>query len=324
VRFVVYGAGAIGGAMGGRLAEAGHDVTLVARGPHLDVLQRDGLTLESPDRVVRLDLPAVGHPSELTFEGGDVVVFAMKTQHTVAAANELSKVAPADIAVVSAQNGVQNERMLLRRFRNVYGLCVMMPATHLQPGVVQAYSSPITGLLDIGRWMQPLDDTARAVADALGGATFASEPRDAIARWKYGKLLLNLGNSVEALCGHVEGIGPLMRRAREEAALVLQAAGIDFVDRDEDRERRGDLMQIGEIEGRSRGGGSSWQSLQRGTGNIEADYLNGEIVMLGRLHGMPTPVNEVLQRRANEAAASGAVPGTVDPAELTAEIDALG
>jgi 2-dehydropantoate 2-reductase len=115
-----------------------------------------------------------------------------------------------------------------------------------------------------------------------------------------------------------------MRRAREEAALVLQAAGIDFVDRDEDRERRGDLMQIGEIEGRSRGGGSSWQSLQRGTGNIEADYLNGEIVMLGRLHGMPTPVNEVLQRRANEAAASGAVPGTVDPAELTAEIDALG
>ena len=51
-------------------------------------------------------------------------------------------------------------------------------------------------------------------------------------------------------------------------------------------------------------GGSSWQSLVRGTGSIEADHLNGEIVLLGRLHGVPTPVNAVLQRRARQAAAT--------------------
>ena len=154
----------------------------------------------------------------------------MKTQHTVAAANELSKVAPPDVAIVSAQNGVQNERMLLRRFANVYGMCVMCPASHLEPGVVQAYSSPITGLLDIGRWPGPIDDTTIAISDALRASTFESVARDDIARWKYGKLLMNLGNAVEALCGHVEGIGPIMRLARDEGAAVL--------DRGRDRLRR--------------------------------------------------------------------------------------
>ena len=80
-------------------------------------------------------------------------------------------------------------------------------------------------------------------------------------------------------------------------------------------------MTMGEIEGRPRGGGSSWQSLARGTGNIEVDYLNGEMVMLGRLHGVATPVNELLQRRANEAAEARTPPGSIDPAGLLAALD---
>ena len=50
-----------------------------------------------------------------------------------------------------------------------------------------------------------------------------------------------------------------------------------------------------EIEGARARGGSTWQSLARGTGTIETDYLNGEIALLGRLHGVPTPVNAALQ-----------------------------
>jgi 2-dehydropantoate 2-reductase len=60
--------------------------------------------------------------------------------------------------------------------------------------------------------------------------------------------------------------------------------------------------------------------LRRGTGNIETDYLNGEIVLLGRLNGVPTPVNELLQRRARQAALDRIAPGTVDPAELLVEV----
>ena len=60
------------------------------------------------------------------------------------------------------------------------------------------------------------------------------------------------------------------------------------------------------IEGVRREGGSSWQSLARGPGSIEADYLNGEIVLLGRLHGVPTPANELFQRLAGQVGGRGA------------------
>jgi 2-dehydropantoate 2-reductase len=320
MRVVVYGAGAIGGVIGGRLFEHGHDVVLIARGPHYDALRAEGLRLESPTGTVTLDVPVVDHPGELALRADDVVVLAMKTQHTADAARELADVAPPDMAVVSAQNGVESERVLLRHFARVYGICVMCPAAHLEPGVVQAYSSPVSGLLDVGLWLGGIDDTAHDLAAMLRTSTFASEPRTDIARWKYGKLLMNLGNSIEALCGRAERGGELMRLARKEAIAVLGTAGIPYVGRDEDRARRGDLMTMGEINGRPRDGGSSWQSLQRATGNIETDHLNGEIVLLGRLHDLPTPVNALLQRRAARAARERTPPGSVSADELLAEL----
>jgi 2-dehydropantoate 2-reductase len=71
-----------------------------------------------------------------------------------------------------------------------------------------------------------------------------------------------------------------------------------------------------EIDGTPRGGGSSWQSLNRGTGTIEADYLNGEIALLGRLHGVPTPLNDLLQRLANGFARERRAPGSLPFDEL--------
>jgi 2-dehydropantoate 2-reductase len=97
---------------------------------------------------------------------------------------------------------------------------------------------------------------------------------------------------------------------------VLTAAGIDAVGPEEDAARRGDLFQWGGDAARSRPGSSSWQSLARGTGSIEADYLNGEIVLLGRLHDVPTPVNHLLQRLATTAAREGRRPGAMPVAEL--------
>jgi 2-dehydropantoate 2-reductase len=87
-----------------------------------------------------------------------------------------------------------------------------------------------------------------------------------------------------------------------------------------DRERRGDLLQPQPINGQPRSGGSSWQSLARGTGSIEADYLNGEIVLLGRLHGVPTPVNELARQLANKAAREGTPPGTYTPDQVLAMV----
>ncbi len=135
-------------------------------------------------------------------------------------------------------------------------------------------------------------------------------------RWKYGKLLNNLGNAVDALCG------PTPRPRRAPSARVGRRRGRAGRGRhrrgqpEEDAARRGDGFQWGGDAARSRPGASSWQSLARGTGSIEADYLNGEIVLLGRLHGVPTPVNLLLQQLVAGAAREGRRPGTLSLDEV--------
>jgi 2-dehydropantoate 2-reductase len=318
MRFVVYGAGAIGGVVGARLAQRGHDVVLIARGAHYAAIRDHGLRIQSPDDDHRLTIPAVLHPGSVAWADADVVLVAVKSQDTLDAARTLAQTAPPSTPVVSLQNGVANERTLLRQFANVYGVCVMLPATHLEPGVVQAFSSPVTGLLDVGRYPTGTDATADAIAQAFNVSTFESIVRPDIMRWKYTKLLMNLGNAVEAVCAPSDARDELAGRIYAEGVACLEAAEIAYASSDEDRERRGDRMRMRPIRDERRGGGSSWQSLARGTGAIETDYLNGEIVLLGRLHGVPAPANELIRQYANRAAHDRARPGAVDAAILLA------
>jgi 2-dehydropantoate 2-reductase len=80
MRYIVIGAGAIGGTIGGRLSAGGHEVVLVARGAHLDALRTRGLSLATPDGTSTLDIPAVGGPGELGLREDDVLLLATKTQ----------------------------------------------------------------------------------------------------------------------------------------------------------------------------------------------------------------------------------------------------
>lgn len=316
-RYVIYGAGAVGGVIGAGLALGGHDVALIARGDHLRALQERGLDFVSPQGRELLALRAVEHPAELELTADDVVLLAMKTQHTEAALVELVAAAPSDIAVVCAQNGVENERLALRRFPNVYGMCVFLPGSHLEPGVVVGNGAPVFGVLDLGRYPSGVDDLAVEMAAALTDGNFRAEARPAIMRDKYAKLRVNTGNALDAACGRESRESELRSRAAAEALAVCRAAGIDVATKDEVAARR-EGFSVVEIEGHARSGSSSWQSLARGAGSIEADFLNGEIVMLGRLHGVPTPVNEMLQRLANRMAAEGAAPGSMSLAEVEA------
>ena len=316
MRFVIYGAGAVGGVVGGRLHQHGHDVLLIARGEHFERIRDDGLILESADAKVTIQIPVVAHPSEADLASDDVVLLGMKSQDTPDALVQLALNAPSEIPVVSLQNGVENERAASRMFDNVYGICVMCPTTHLEPGVVQANSSPVTGLLDIGRYPSGIDNAAEQVASALQASTFVSVPRPDIMRWKYAKLLMNLGNAVQALCEWDDEAKELAASARAEGEECLRAAGIEFTSREEDLERRGDLLGGPPIAGRRRAGGSTWQSLARGTGSLEVDYLNGEIALLGRLHSFPTPVNTGLQEAAHDALVAAAGPSSMSAKEL--------
>ena len=132
MRFVVVGAGAIGGAGGGRLFERGYEVTLVARGEHAKALQ-SGLVLDAPDGTATLPVPVVGDLAHVTWEGdadGDpVVLLAVKGQDTDHALTQLALVALPTVPVVCMQNGVENERLALRFFDRVYGAVVMAPTS---------------------------------------------------------------------------------------------------------------------------------------------------------------------------------------------------
>lgn len=319
MRFVIYGAGAIGGVVGARLHQSGHDVALIARGAHLEAIRRAGLTLETPVERSALELPAAEDPAELGLGGEDVVLLATKSQDTAGALDALRRTGVVDLPIVCLQNGVENERLALRSFGTVYGAVVMLPAAHLEPGVVQAYGSKLTGIVDLGRFPGGLDRRGEEVAGALAASRLSSRTQPDIMRFKYAKLIMNLGNAVSALCGPGEASQELTETARNEGRRALTAAEIDFeVPEVADIEGRWERIGAGLIDGRERAGSSSWQSLARGTGAIETDYLNGEIALLGRLHGVDTPVNVALCRIAARQANSGARPGEIDPAEILA------
>ena len=102
---------------------------------------------------------------------------------------------------------------------------------------------------------------------------------------------------------------------------VLSAAGLEAATAEEDRGRRADLLQLRTISGQTRPGGSSWQSLRRAIGDIETDYLNGEIVLLGRIHGVATPASALLQRLARELAVTRDAPGATPAAAILERLE---
>jgi 2-dehydropantoate 2-reductase len=199
----------------------------------------------------------------------------------------------------------------------------MCPATHLEPGVVAVHSAGVPALFDVGRFPAGVDDVAGALAATLAAAGFDTRAVPDVMRWKHTKLLLNLGNAAEALTGGNAREGRLAALAREEGAACLEAAGIPFASAAEDRARRGDkLADLRPAGGQRHLGSSTWQSLARRSGSTEADWLNGEIVLIGRLSGFPTPVNALLQRLAAESAAAGRPPGSLSEEEVLDRLQA--
>ena len=95
--------------------------------------------------------PCVGDPAGIDWRADDAILLTMKTQDTAPALERLRAAGVAGQPIFCVQNGVANERMALRRFPNVHGVTVMMPASFLTPGEVAVFSTPRHGIFDIGR-----------------------------------------------------------------------------------------------------------------------------------------------------------------------------
>jgi 2-dehydropantoate 2-reductase len=211
--------------------------------------------------------------------------------------------------------------MAARRFARVYGMVVWMPGTYLEPGVVLNHATPVGGILDAGCYPNGVDPLITQVTADISQSGFSAKPEPDIMRWKYTKLLANIRNALQAACGLEVKAREFVRALRAETQACYEAAGIAFAPEDELQERVRTQIKLVDIAGHPRTGGSSWQSLKRGLPTIEADFLNGEIVLLGRQHGVPTPYNRVLQTVASHMASSGQQPGSYTIEELQKMVD---
>jgi 2-dehydropantoate 2-reductase len=320
--------------VGGVLARADVPVVLVARGRNAEALQSDGLTLHTPDGTFRVPVTAAARPQDVHLTDDDVLVFTTKTQQLAAALQEwvdqpvytrdgAAATAGARLPVLTALNGVTSEEMALRYFRRVYGVCVWCPATHVRPGEVIVRSWPVVGQFHVSRWPAALGTAADAeflssLRDTWTAAGANVRLPEDVAPWKYNKLLSNLNNVIRALAEPGADVSSVSAAALDEAKDVFATAGRDYVSFDTSTAARADGPTPRSVPGFADApGDSTSQSLTRQTGNVETDFLNGEIVRMAHHHGVDAPINAALTRAARAAARDGSGTGRYSAAELT-------
>jgi len=310
MRVIIYGVGAVGGVTAAALFRSGTEVIGIARGAMLQAVSEKGLRLRTPDLDEVVQVPVVGHPSGIDWRADDVILLCVKGQDSVAALEDLRRAGVTDQPIFCAQNGIENERKALRRFPNVHGVTVMMPALYLNPGEVAVFTTPNLGIFDLGRYPNGHDADDARLAEILEKAGIGAFVLDDVMASKAGKLLLNLGNVLKAALGPKAETGAIGPAVRAEAEAAYRAAGIPWVEVDDSDPRRARMMVPQDVPGVARMGGSTNQSLLRGAERVEIDYLNGEIALLGRLHNVPVPLNAALTRLGDQLAQDGAKPGS--------------
>ncbi|MBI2850285.1 MAG: 2-dehydropantoate 2-reductase [Chloroflexi bacterium] len=317
MRFIIYGAGGIGGVIGGHLARTGHEVVLIGRPGHVNAIKKNGLRFVTPSGTHILRIPAVTEPKDIKFTSDDVVLLTMKGQNTEEALQALKKVTET-VPIFCFQNGVRNEEIAAKYFPRVYGVMVRVGAEYLKDGEVIARRDP-PGWFVIGRYPKGIDKLAESVTAELRMASFIVKTSEDVMPYKWGKLMSNLSNAIDAITGaHGERANQVSQAAQKELTEALAQAGIHWVSQDDVMKEMPETTTPlrGSID--TGGGSSTWQSLTREQGSVETEFLNGEVVRLAKKLGRQAPVNETLLRVSQEMAAKHQKPGAYSPAQLMA------
>ncbi|HEY41729.1 MAG TPA: 2-dehydropantoate 2-reductase [Dehalococcoidia bacterium] len=315
MRVIIYGAGAIGGVVGGHLALTGTEAVLIGRPGHVNAVNQHGLRFITPTGTHDLRIPAVTAPDQIEFTPDDVVLLCVKGQNTDEALRDLHA-AIADVPVFCFQNGVRNEEIAASYFPRVYGTMVRVGGVYINDGEVTARRDP-PGWLIMGCYPTGTDNLVETVAERLRAAGFFVLVTPDVMPYKWGKLMGNLANSIVAITSTRDGdFDRIFRATQEEAQELLAQAGIRWVSNQQLAEEWPDSAvrprSVLQVDAQS----STWQSLSRRQGTVETDFLNGEIVRLAERLGTRAPINEALLRIMQEMAANREPPGKYTPTEL--------
>ena len=315
MRIIIYGAGAVGGVLGGLLALSGTPVVMVGRPQNVAAIRENGLKLITAAGTSIVQLAAVTSPDQIEFSPADVVFLCVKGQDTDSAMRDLFALVK-DVPVFCFQNGVRNEEIVSKYYPRVYGVMVKAGAVFIRDGEVESRGNP-PGRFVLGRYPDGTDALVAAVAARLRNAGYEVEATPEIMPSKWGKLLENLANAVGAV---TNAVGPEANRialaAQDEGKEILARAGIRWVPAKEAASRPPTNITPPHDDSFGRPLGATWQSLVRNQGTVETEFLNGEIVRLAVERGIPAPVNEALLRITLEMAANHEKPGKYTPAEL--------
>jgi thiosulfate/3-mercaptopyruvate sulfurtransferase len=332
-RYIIVGAGGVGVSIAAELQRAGSDVVLVARGAQLEFLQAGKMRYVRPDGARYLDLAAVGDPAEVDLTSDDVLVLATKTQDAEAAVADWAwrpvrypggarRPAASSIPLLTTQNGLETERLALRRFGSVLAGVLWIPATYVRAGEVISAGAPAAGVIWVGAYPGGSHPRLAAIADDVRAAGFEVQVVQDITRWKAAKLLGSVTFVLTALYQAGQRRDQAAQALRAEAREILAAAGYGIADVAAESTADVSRFAVAPVAGREPGGNSTWQSFSRSS-PLETDYLNGEIVLAARLLGITAPANEAVAERARAAWRDGVAPGSLSEEDLLATLPQL-
>lgn len=294
MKILIMGAGAVGLFYGARLQQAGEEVFYCARGENLRVLREHGLEVKSFQGDFRLQVSATGDPR--AFAPYELILFCVKSYDTVATARLLDGCVAEGGAVMTIQNGVENEAALctVLPHKSVMGGNARVGAELTAPGKLLHTAS---GIIEFGELDGSDTPRARRMAEAFKRAGVLGQfTRDLKSvRWK--KLMGNNGtNTVSALArctlgemfADPEG-DALVHRLISETAMVGRAEGANISDDDVEA-----LYNVARnFSNASAIKTSTLQDLERGK-RLEYDAISGAVVRAARRHGLSVPATETV------------------------------
>ena len=295
LKVAVVGAGGTGAYYGGALAKAGHDVTFIARGSHLDAINKSGLQLNT---VLlgdfHLDSPATDDMSSI--DPVDLVIFAVKSWGTETAIADMAGLVGNNTLIISTQNGIDRERLLSDAFgkEHVLGCTATVSSMITSPGVVTQAGGPgslVVGALTEGQSARVNDLATQCVAAGIAAETHENIELAIWEKFTFICALSGMTALTRKPIGEIfaqESTTQMYLQVLSEVAEVGRASGIPLP-----QSIAADLLATTQAREPFIIGSMGHDLIANNP--IEISLLNARVVELGTKHNIKTPANFAIE-----------------------------